>query len=103
MTMAEMDVDQVRAMLVPLWAKNRDHILERLAHVRIALLADTEPSDDQRSDLHALVGTLGTYGWPAGSALMADIHRHLTSSDTTADRDSLIRQLDELTTTLAEV
>jgi hypothetical protein len=102
MTMVEMDIEQVRAMLAPLWAKNRDHVLERLGHVRVALLADAEPDEAVRTDLHALIGTLGTYGWPAGSTLIEAIHLHLTAGDTTHSRDSLVRQLDELTATLTE-
>jgi hypothetical protein len=98
-----MDVEQVRAMLAPLWAKNRDHILDRLGHVRQALLDDGPPSEAVRGDLHALGGTLGTYGWPDGSILIERIHQCLTSDDdTTRDRSELVGELDQLTATLSE-
>jgi hypothetical protein len=99
-----MDVDAVREILAPLWAKNRDHILDRLSHVRHALTTDAEPTVDERTDLHALVGTLGTYGWPEGSELVERIRRYLVDRDEPTDGDTradLIRQLDALTTTLS--
>jgi hypothetical protein len=102
MTMAEMDVDQVRALLAPLWAKNRGHVLERLAHVRAALVCtDDPPSEAVRSDLHALVGTLGTYGFPDGSELATEILRSLSDHET-VDRSQLVHQLDLLTARLSE-
>jgi HPt (histidine-containing phosphotransfer) domain-containing protein len=100
MTMAEMDVDQIRALLAPLWTKNRGHVLDRLVHVRTAL-SGAEPMDDAvRSDLHALVGTLGTYGFPAGSELAATILEGTRDGDVTGHPEFL-PQLDDLIATLS--
>jgi HPt (histidine-containing phosphotransfer) domain-containing protein len=103
MTMVEMDANQERALLAPLWAKNRHHVLERLAHVR-AVLATPEGCADTavRDDLHALVGTLGTYGFPQGSALARTILQALVR-DGCRDREALLRRLDELIVALSEV
>jgi hypothetical protein len=99
MTMAEMDADQLRALLAPLWDKNRAQVLKRLAHVRGALGGADEPDQAVRDDLHALVGTLGTYGWPEGSDLAETILDTL-SGRTSLTRGELVQRLDALTATL---
>jgi hypothetical protein len=97
--MTEMDADGVRALLAPLWEKNRSQVLRRLEHVRGALDASTEPDQSVRDDLHALVGTLGTYGWPEGSDLAETILDTL-SGRTSLTRGELVQRLDALTATL---
>jgi HPt (histidine-containing phosphotransfer) domain-containing protein len=100
MTMSEMDVVQIRALLAPLWTKNRGHVLERLTNVRSAL-SGAEPMDDVvRSDLHALVGTLGTYGFPAGSELATTILEN-TRDGAVGGHPEFLPQLDELIATLS--
>jgi Hpt domain len=99
MTMTEMDADQLRELLAPLWEKNRGQVLRRLAHVRGALAGADEPDQSVRDDLHALVGTLGTYGWPEGSDLAETILDALSGRNPLT-RGELVQRLDSLTTTL---
>jgi hypothetical protein len=99
MTMTEMDADQLRALLAPLWEKNRGQVLKRLAHVRGALGAADDPDQSVREDLHALVGTLGTYGWPEGSDLAETILDTLSGRNSIT-RGELVQRLDALTATL---
>jgi hypothetical protein len=100
MTMAEMDVDQIRVLLAPLWAKNRGHILDRLVHVRSALSGEEPMNDAVRSDLHALVGTLGTYGFPSGSDLASAILAESRAGNVARHPEFLI-ELDDLIATLS--
>ena len=99
MTMTDMDANEVREMLAPLWEKNRSQVLRRLAHVRGALGGAAEPDQSVRDDLHALVGTLGTYGWPEGSDLAETILDTL-SGRIDLSRGELVQRLDALTATL---
>lgn len=67
---------EMEDLLAPIRDRNRGKLLARLANVRAAIDAEVPPheaSSELRSDLHALIGALGTYGWPEGSHLMADI------------------------------
>ena len=100
MIMAEMNADQVRAMLAPLWAKNRELVLDRVGRVRTALVTGLA-TDATQSDVHALIGTLGTYGWPEGSVLLETIALCI-ARDTFSGRLDLIQQLDDLRATLME-
>ncbi|HVY09178.1 MAG TPA: Hpt domain-containing protein [Mycobacteriales bacterium] len=99
MTMTELNSEQVRALLAPLWEKNRGHVLRRLANVRRALDASADPDQSVRDDLHALAGTLGTYGWPEGSELAETILDALSGRNDLT-RGELVRRLDALTATL---
>jgi hypothetical protein len=101
--MTEIDAKQVDALLAPLWRKNRRVVLERLARVHDALAGATPVDGSVRDDLHALAGTLGTYGWPDGSELAETILDSL-SGRTDLRREELtdlLERLDTFTRTLA--
>ena len=88
------DESDLRALLAPIRERNRARLLERLGHVRDAIAAAPSAlSQDLRNDLHALVGALGTYGWPAGSALLTRIQDRLTCGDAA---DEYLEPLDSL-------
>ncbi|HWB67381.1 MAG TPA: response regulator [Mycobacteriales bacterium] len=100
MCAADVDADEMRRLLDPLWRKNRAAVLGRLARVRAAVDAGGVLDDDAAEDLHALVGTLGTYGWSHASQLVQQISR--TIDGPTAERSVVLRQLDELRVALTE-
>ncbi len=90
--------DAMEQLLGPIRERNRGKLLARLGHVREAVVAgDTEPSEELRADLHALIGALGTYGWPAGSALLRRVQLAVQEGGSAA---GLVPELDEL---IAEV
>ena len=89
------DESDLRALLAPIRERNRARLLERLGHVRDAIAAamPTGPTPDLRNDLHALIGALGTYGWPAGSTLITRIQERLSGG---APADEYLDSLDSL-------
>jgi hypothetical protein len=75
-------------LLRPVRERNRGKLLERLARVRAAIAADAGPrlpAEELRADLHALVGALGTYGWPHGSQLLTEIQAVATAGGSAAE------------------
>lgn len=81
-------------LLAPIRERNRGKLLSRLANVRAAILSGPAATTEAlRADLHALVGALGTYGWPAGSDLLRRIHASVAEG---RPADGFVAELDEL-------
>lgn len=87
-------------LLAPIRERNRGKLLARLDHVRAAIDVDVparDASPELRGDLHALVGALGTYGWPAGSDLMTRVQAAVAAGrparDLVPDVDALIARV----------
>lgn len=94
----ELDPAKVQELLDPLWRKNRPAVLQRLARVRVAVASGSAAEPAVADDLHALVGALGTYGWTAESDAVERLENEIGTP--TADRDELLRRLDELIATV---
>lgn len=70
------DEAAMEELLAPVRERNRGKLLARLEHVCAAIDVDTDSlaaTPELRNDLHALIGALGTYGWPEGSDLMTEV------------------------------
>lgn len=90
----DMSDEALGALLGPLRERNRGRLVERLHRVRAAIVPEPALLSDQiRADLHALIGALGTYGWPAGSELLARIQTTVTAG---RPASGLLTELDEV-------
>jgi hypothetical protein len=93
------DEAAIRDLLAPIRERNRGKLLARLDRVRAAALVPgpVPDSPELRDDLHALIGALGTYGWPAGSELVARVQKRLNdgapATDLAADLAALIAEV----------
>jgi hypothetical protein len=96
----DMSDEALGALLGPLRERNRGRLVERLNRVRAAISNEHRVplSDQVRADLHALIGALGTYGWPAGSELVARIQTMVTAGRPARE---LVPELDEVIASVA--
>jgi hypothetical protein len=90
---------ELAGLLAVLWERNRDKLITRLTRVRDAIATRRcPPADpDLRADLHALIGALGTYGFPSGSDLLTRVQSAVTGGGSAEDElpgiDALLREL----------
>jgi HPt (histidine-containing phosphotransfer) domain-containing protein len=96
----DMSDDALAELLGPLRERNRGKLRQRLVRVRAAITDDHDraPTQELRADLHALIGALGTYGWPHGSELLAQIQTEVAAGRSATafvpEIDRLIAEVD---------
>lgn len=75
--------EPARAALAALWERSREAVLERVAVLEAAVDALVDGRLDERQrreaecEAHKLVGAAGTFGFPGGSALAAELEQLL--------------------------
>jgi hypothetical protein len=92
----------VQLLLRSIWERNQERVLGRVERVRAAVEA-TDPrrpvlalTHELQADLHALMGALGTFGWPEGSALVEGIYSCCVAAQALERRDLMLARLSEL-------
>lgn len=95
--------DRFHDLMRAAWQRNRHKLVARLDRVVASTQTLEELTPDAlhtlRSDLHALIGALGTYGYDAGSRLLSQVQLEVVNGRTA---HHLVPQLEELRASLLD-
>lgn len=93
--------DRFQDLMRAAWMRNRDKLVARLDRI-LATVPDVERLTPDalhtlRSDLHALIGALGTYGYDDGSRLLSQVQLDVVNGRSAS---YLVPQLERLRASL---